>query len=1250
MAKRLLIFILLLITPIIVFSAAKQPINPDSFYVWHGFETDASGWTVDDWKDNMFSNPAVSGDFVSEGKQSLEFKCNARSKDQEGMIQIYDTGNLTAVNIIKVDFYNSTLVNMTVQLMIKTGANWLLQQTAPVEIKPGWNRDITIDINSGYQVNDSGEFNNPISGKDNIRRFGFLFKPSGAASGFIAMDNIRVRGTEGMQALLPEEMPKDLKEVLIDHFEKGYNKWSAAAGWSCATGVEMIKDTDGKGVMKAKFNMAQPGQNAAFITEGSFDLSDVYSFKLDIYNPNDFSMNASLALATGDKWAWQEGPSIRVNKGWNRGVKFFLKKKVWKNEASNWASNTTPADINMVKRINILFFPPDMGEGYALIDNITMETSNPDKIDNLVPVDLGALSYRIWNSLEKGIGWQADSDSSGAMAVNPISNFGGESNKGMELKYSMQNNIDKASFSYFGKMDFSGAAGVKFDIFNPNTYGVKISIAFKTGDDQVWIESKQVGLAPGWNKGVLFDFITASFKSANSNWNFTDYFSTRNDIREFIIQVYPDAKVTGTLDFTDIKLARKNFFGPVGDIIGMTFANNSKITVEPVVYKTWDSGSGEGTFENPASLLYWKSYSDGSPAAVSLSDKFASQGKQSLRIDYKDSGVNKFGAQYTIGSGTPFDISNKNFVTFDIYNPGKILKLALAFQAAGSAGNWYETKQIVITPGWNKNIKINLNSQDWKDALSGWTNNDTLKDKNNMKSMIFTFYNGTEGSIYLDNVRWGYRDTAALGRDSAGIFNTGNDITDLNVEQDVNIYFTPNDNVEGKVTLRGAYYNGQNNELSVQSGHLIVRGLGNEFTAFAGENVKPFDDIAGLIDPASLGINEMGVSVAGTLYPINTSYMLMGMSLDSDQPWKLGTTFMSGARVKTYFLDKDYIGALFMNNRRGYSADANPFTGSVEESANVYGGDTSIYLPWKDVMDISLNGEFLYTQYASTSPVYLIRIPGSSPLSLPQDLSDDSKNTFIYGGTGIHTGYLTLAAYYREIGSDFEAAYINPDYGVGNREYDAKATYIMDNIFPFNIISNINSTFSTFVHDTELMVEYGSNHNLAVPSTYARDTVTVDLKNDESLALYNYHFWWKYNNEGDPSQTPSAVHPDTSITGLTKILATDKLTFKLLGRYEGLNGIVYENATYTAKDYSKLTGFVEASYKFNKQFKLTGNYKWLSSDGIMHGNWYAEFEADLLGDFNIILGYGIQPFTGYWLDDNNADTLTRFTLSFKGYF
>ena len=581
----LIILLIVLLSPALYADAAQQ-IDPSSFYLWNGFETSTQGWTNLDQDNNAFSAPQISSDYASEGKNCLEFKCAFNNDGQLGVIQLFDLGDFTSVKKIKFDIYNSTLSSMKVNLMVKTGNNWLMQTTESIEIKPGWNKGLLFDLLGNFKASPTGGFDSKLSGAADMRRFGLEFSPENKdgrfspVSGFIAMDNVMISGDQGIAGFLPVEEPKNMNDVLIDDFRKGTLKWSAAAGWSCASGVEQTTDAAGTGVMKAKYKMNKPGENAAFITEGSFDLSDVYRIKMDIYNPNNFSMNAGFAFATGDKWTWQEGQTILLNKGWNYGVTFNLKKKEWKNEASAYRPNVLPADINQVKRLSILLFPPDLGDGYALISNVRFDTTNPDKLDSLIPVDLGNMAYHVWNSFEKGINWLPASDQTAAVGVFPVKNFGDEANNGMEVRFSTQNNVDHAAYIYTSRFDFSDSTGIKFDVYNPMDYGVKVSIAFKTGDDQVWIESKEVGIAPGWNKGIFFDFITPSFKSADSNWNFNDYFSNRNDIREMDIQVYPDAKVKGSLYFTDLKLARRNYIGDniVGNSLGATFQNNTTIT------------------------------------------------------------------------------------------------------------------------------------------------------------------------------------------------------------------------------------------------------------------------------------------------------------------------------------------------------------------------------------------------------------------------------------------------------------------------------------------------------------------------------------------------------------------------------------------------------------------------------------------------------------------------------------------------
>jgi hypothetical protein len=85
-------------------------------------------------------------------------------------------------------------------------------------------------------------------------------------------------------------------------------------------------------------------------------------------------------------------------------------------------------------------------------------------------------------------------------------------------------------------------------------------------------------------------------------------------------------------------------------------------------------------------------------------------------------------------------------------------------------------------------------------------------------------------------------------------------------------------------------------------------------------------------------------------------------------------------------------------------------------------------------------------------------------------------------------------------------------------------------------------------------------------------------------------------------------------------------------------------------NYSQVTGFIQASVKFSKDFQLTVNYKAVNYNNYLHSNWYGEFDLNALWALNMAISYGVQPFTGYWLDDNSDDTISRFALTFKGYF
>lgn len=1230
--KLLLVIIFLLWKNLII---SNIIIDPNKFYLWYGFENEVE-WTTDDWAKNSLKNPVISNDFVSEGEKSMEIKINAERKGQQGVVQLFDSGDLSGIKEIKFDIYNSSLTGMNICLMIKTGDNWLYHESIRKRLKPGWNKNITFDLTAPI-FGSEGKYNTRIKNINYVRRFGILIEPENATDGIIYIDNVMIKGTD-IAKFLPAQKPENLTTVIIDSFEKGKIRWFAAADWSCATDVEKISGnaTDGVSAMKANFDLKMPGQNAVFYLEGSADLTDVFEIKTDIYSPFNFSANMCCALSTGDKWSWQESPIIKLKKGWNKDITINFKKKNWKNENSKWNYVTLPENIDKTKRICFVIFPPEMGKGNILIDNVRMTTTDKSKLSSLLQFDIGEIAYYPWNSFEKGVNWVPDTAGSGALSAIPAIGFGGEKIRGMQLKFNTLSPYEKAMFNYTGKIDFSNAVGIKFDIYNPLNYGVKITIAFKIGEDEIWYESKQIPVAPGWNKDIFFDFISPSFKSSLSNWNYTDNLFARDDIREIIISIFPDRVVEGEIYMSDIKLARRNFIGELGKYIGPTFKNNTKFIFEPVQYTVWDYGTGEGTFEK--GINNWKAadIAGWGAAQIAISNKYASEGEKSMQITFKDKNV-KIGCLYT--SPTLINTTSFRYFTFDVYNPGAAMKVSVAF--VDNTDLWNETEQIILYPGWNKNIKIDLLSKKWKNEKTGFRNITELKNRDKIKYVYLIFSNTYEGTVYVDNIRWGEELTSPA---LAGGYS----------EQDINIELNPADFFTGKVTLRGTYYYDSNTKLEIGSLNLILRGYGNELTIFGGEAINIFNDTFSVIDTNALGPNNMGIKLEGTLIPINLSYQAAALTLWNSEQWNLGTTYIWGTRAKNYFYQGNYLGGIYYNERRGYDINPDIFNGGVEQSTHIYGGDAGISLPFGNILTLGLNGEYLLSAYDNLKPVYLLQDENSINY-VAEEIKNSSDKSLSYLRGDIHIGEFKMYSVYRKIGEQFSGRFINLDYKIGSEAKIFNITYLLDGIPPFSILATFSPEWAAFINYTQLMLEYDANKSIV--DTYSRDTYTIQIKNNPSLALYNYDFYFKYNYEGN-AEDKSANQIDTRTPTTTFNLSTNlsffgnKISSKLLGRYELIRDTVYNNtkASYEDIDATKITGFIEIKYKPFRELEFAVNYKHILKNEEVHNNFYTEISAILFDLVTANISYGAPPFTGYWLKDFSDDTKNMITISAKGYF
>lgn len=1227
---KILSLVSILVLSVLV-TASTRKINPSEFYLWSGFEKEKN-WSNSDWQNNAFGEPVLSPDFVTEGKYGLEIPIEVTGQYQPAVIQVFDTGNMKGADAVKVDIYNSTFSDMELFLMLKTGKNWVYHESVRQKIKPGWNKGVTFGLKENI-FGANGRYDGPIRDPDFTRRFGFVFIAPNGTDGFVTIDNIALKGDASIASVLPEETAViQLREVLIDDFESPRMRIAPAADWSCATGIDPETEnvSGGKQAAKARFNMAVPGQNAVFMMEEAVDMSDVHEVTVDVYYPFDFPSNMTLTLSTGPNWTWQEGKMEKIKKGWNRNVKFFLKNKSWKNERTGWSASQTPDDINDVRRISFMVIPSEIGKGYVIFDNLRFGTTDESKLVNLKVPDLKALNFTSWQSFEKGVSFALDPQSA-ALAAIPADSFGGESKRGMELKFNTLTNRDRAEYVYTGRIDFAGASGVKFDMYNPTDKVLKISIAFKIGDDDEWNESKQVAVSPGWNREIYFDFTTPSFKNAGTNWVTNGYLMKRDDIRSIILKVDPQAVLDAAVYVTDFMVSRKNILGDLGKYAGFSEKNMSGLTLEKISYLPFDS------FENGISGWDGVVETDWGAAVVNSSDKFASDGGKTLQIRYKDTG-NKFGAVYL--SPSDIDLTVHNSISFDIYNAGRPMKFSLAFKDSLNTNySWSESGQVILNPGWNRNVRIRLDELKWKNRTNSFTETGPINNADKIRQIILVFSGATEGSVFVDNIRLGVKEESYK-------------ITEAYTEHDFRMIVTPADFLTIEAGARAGLHYEKNYEVVFNYLDMTLRGFGNELEFFGGKNVRVFDDPLGIVDDYSLGANMMGASISGTIMPINLSYKAAGLTQWAADPWSMGTSALASLRLKQNIFGNNYAGLMYYRDVRGLNDPlTSEFSGSFDQAVDVFGGDGAYNFTVDNFLKGGISAEALYAMHASKTPAYYIDGKFAS-----EEITDADSVMMIYAAANAKIGDFAIDGYYRDIGGKFPANYLNQDFKAGTVAKLVTMSYLMDDVWPFSDIKKINGDWAKWVNYTKIQLQLDAMDSNV--DSYERQTVMVSLQNDQSLALANYVLYFKYNREGNGEDTaadqPDTIMPSYTINADTKILFGNIVSLGIMGRIEKTQEFSDTDSLtttpYAKADIDRYTAFIELAVKFTNDIRLTGNYKLILKGDESRQNWFAKFEADLFGSLTAAVSYGAEPFTGYWKDSYNDYTRDIVTMTLKGRF
>ncbi len=106
------------------------------------------------------------------------------------------------------------------------------------------------------------------------------------------------------------------------------------------------------------------------------------------------------------------------------------------------------------------------------------------------------------------------------------------------LQLQFNGDRQKAIFTLDRPLHLSDAQTLAFDLYNDDGAAQAVGIAFRSGPERRWQESAPEPVKPGPN-AVQFDLTQATYKSAQTNWQYSVTLQSMNDVQSLAVVVYP---------------------------------------------------------------------------------------------------------------------------------------------------------------------------------------------------------------------------------------------------------------------------------------------------------------------------------------------------------------------------------------------------------------------------------------------------------------------------------------------------------------------------------------------------------------------------------------------------------------------------------------------------------------------------------------------------------------------------------------
>ena len=203
--------------------------------------------------------------------------------------------------------------------------------------------------------------------------------------------------------------------------------------------------------------------------------------------------------------------------------------------------------------------PPNPESSFSRSPTLSGETPTTNQIPSpsskapattVIPANNVAAQETAIDDFEKPVtAWKAGTQpsytDSSAIKVAVSSEYASQGNNSLALTFG--NDKSKAIFVLEGQFDASKGATLAFELNDPQGAVKAVAIAVCTGNDWYWHESGLLPIQPGANS-LAFDLTASTYKTAAANWELTASIANRQDVKRYVVILYPTTSGTVYLD------------------------------------------------------------------------------------------------------------------------------------------------------------------------------------------------------------------------------------------------------------------------------------------------------------------------------------------------------------------------------------------------------------------------------------------------------------------------------------------------------------------------------------------------------------------------------------------------------------------------------------------------------------------------------------------------------------------------------